>query len=144
MLKKYIYLTIIPLIFISCSKPTVAGDWVISQDTLIKDIKTSSEMSYYYDLELKEKLASQISDNTIYSFSEDGLLNIDISSPADSADYNFSGSWSLDGSDLIEISVSSNSPGFNRSEKYKIKLSANLMVLESVSDTTRKILLEKK
>jgi len=144
MLKKYIYLIIIPIIFISCSKPTVVGEWRTQRDTIFKTIKTSSDMNYYYDLELKEKLASQISDNTIYSFSKDGFLSIDISSPADSADYTFSGSWRLLDSNIIEISIDNNMPSLDGSEKYKIKLSDSLMILESISDTTRKILLEKK
>ena len=139
MLKKYIYLTIIPLIFVSCSKPTIAGNWLVSEETLFKAIETSSDMSYYYDLELKEKLASQISSNTTYSFSENGTLSIEVQSTSDSTYHNFSGSWKSLDSETLEITVDNNS-----SQEYRFKLSDNSLILESLLDTTKKLIFEKK
>ena len=139
MLKIYIYLTIIPLIFVSCSKPTVVGNWSVSEETLFEAIETSSEMSYYYDLELKEKLASQISKNTIYSFSENGLLSIEVQSTSDSIYHNFSGSWKSLDLKTMEIAI-----GNNSSQEYSFKLSDNFLILESLLDTTKKLILEKK
>ena len=139
MLKKYIYLIIIPLIFISCSKPTIVGDWMLSESSAFKAIETSSGMSYYYDLEIKEKLASQILNNSTYSFSENGLLSISVLSSLDSAYYNFSGSWKFLDSEIMEIAV-----GSSISEKYKFKLSDSLLTLESLLDSTKRLAFDKK
>ena len=139
MLKKYIYLIIIPLIFVSCSKPTIVGEWTLSESSAFKAIETSSDMTYYHDLEIKEKLASQILNNSTYSFSENGLLDISVLSSLDSAFYNFSGSWKFLDKEIIEIGVDN-----SISEKYKFKLSDSLLTLESLMDSTKRLAFDKK
>ena len=137
MLKKYIYLTIIPFIFISCSKPTIVGDWKVYEKTLLDGIDNSEKMSYYYDLELKEKLASQISSNTTYSFLESGILKVDILSTADTVAHTLSSSCNILDSNILEVTNS------NGVSKYKIEIYENLLSLQNLADTTIKVVLEK-
>ena len=138
MLKNYIYLTIIPIILISCSKPTIIGDWKVSEKTLLDGIDNSAEMSYYYDLELKEKLASQISRNTTYSFLENGTLEVNILSIADTASHTLLSNWKILDSNILEVT----NP--NDVSKYKIEIYENLLSLQNLADTTIKVVLEKK
>lgn len=138
MLKNYIYLTIIPFILISCSKPTIIGDWKVSEKTLLDGIDNSAEMSYYYDLELKEKLASQISRNTTYSFLENGTLEVNILSTADTNNHTLLSNWKILDSNILEVT----NP--NDVSKYKIEIYENLLSLQNLADTTIKVVLEKK
>ena len=138
MLKKYIYLTIIPFILISCSKPTILGDWKVSEKTLLGGIDNSKKMSYYYDLELKEKLASQISNNTTYSFLENGTLKVDVLSTSDTVVHTISSNWRLLDSNVLEVTNT------NDVSKYKIEIYEDLLSLQNLADTTIKVVLEKK
>ena len=139
MLKKYIYLTIIALIFISCSKPTLVGDWRVSDETLFNGIENSFDMNYYYEKEMKDKLASKVSENTIYSFLDNGALQIQVLSIFDSIKYSLSGSWKVLGSDLIEVA------GPDKViKKYKFKINNDLLALEDLSDSSLKFILERK
>ena len=138
MLKKYIYLTIIPLILISCSKPTIVGDWKLSQETLFKGIENPAKMDYYYDLELKEKLASQISENTVYSFLENGTLQVAVLSTSDTVNHILSRNWKILDSNILEV-VNPDS-----TKKYRFEINKNLLSLHSLADSTVKVVLEKK
>ena len=138
MLKKYIYLIIIPFIFISCSKPTIIGDWKVAQETLLKEIDNPVKMDYYYDLELKEKLASQISKNTVYSFFENGVLQVEMLSTTDTSSYMFSSNWRVLDSNILEVT------NLDNVTKYKFEIYEDLLSLQSLADTTIKVVLEKK
>ena len=139
MLKKYIYLKIIALIVFSCSKPSLVGDWKISKETLFENIKEISDIDRYRDVELRGKLASKLSENTTYSFLENGSLNIQTLSLSDSAVYSFLGSWKNLNGNALEIAGENNDI-----EKYKFKITQDLLILESFSDSTKVITLERK
>jgi len=139
MLKNYIYLTIIALIVISCSKPNIIGNWRVSQETLFDGIENSVGMNQYYEKEMKEKLASKIAENTTYSFLDNGTLNIQTLSVSDSVEYNLSGSWKTLDSEHVEII------GPDKiAKKYKFKIDNNFLILENLSDASVKFILEKK
>tara|TARA_Y100001960_G_C14215726_1_gene606509 strand:+ start:56 stop:475 length:420 start_codon:yes stop_codon:yes gene_type:complete len=139
MLKKYIYLIIIALMFFSCSKPTLLGDWKLSKETIFKNIEEFADMNQYYDAELRHKLASKLSENTTYSFLDNGSLNIKTLSLEDSTIYNFSASWKNLDENVLEISKTGNDI-----EKYKFIFDEDLLILENLSDSTKTLILERK
>ena len=95
-------------------------------------------MSYYYDLELKEKLASQISNNTTYSFLENGTLKVDVLSTSDTVVHTISSNWRVLDSNVLEVTNTSDV------SKYKIEIYEDLLSLQNLADTTIKVVLEKK
>ena len=138
MLKKHIYLILILLIISSCSSPTLQGDWKVSKNTLIEGIKILDKMNQHYNQEMKEKLASKLSNNTVYSFLDNGILDIKILSGIDTVLHKFSANWKILDSEFLEITI----PG-GETEKYTFLINENLITLENLSTPSEKLILEK-
>ena len=132
MRKNYIYLTLITLIFISCSKSTPEGDWRVSEKTFIQGMEIPDKINHYYKQEMKEKLSSELSENIVYSFQENGILKISTLSPIDTTEYALSGRWDLSDSQILSIRFEE-----EPFQKYQFEIDKNIMSLSNIQDTSK-------
>ena len=132
MLKKYIYLSIIAIVTFSCSdlSSEIIGEWTLESNTLHSKAKLLisdedvANLGPYKVQEFKEKQASALSLDVVFSFEEDGDISIRYSNKQDS--WTKSGKWNLE-SDILEVSLDGDSK-----KKYSLDLDGNSMTVEDV------------
>ena len=135
MLKKHIYILIIIFFLSSCSdlSSQLIGDWNPSRASIASGANIDSKLNEYHKLELIEKLSSKISSNTIYSFKNNG--NLEISHFNNDERISMPAKWSID-SDLLIINIEGQD-----SRAYTLEIVQDTMTL---SDETEKTIFYKK
>ncbi|RPG17343.1 MAG: hypothetical protein CBC84_002110 [Pelagibacteraceae bacterium TMED124] len=122
----------------SCSDSnSIDGDWVLSKDTITSSLSSSNNSESYREKELIEKLSTKINTHVVYSFKNDGSLDLTLNSDADSVRYVGSYIWKKN-NDIISISDKSGSL-----QAFSFNIVNERMTLIALKDSSNKITLNR-